>query len=1093
MITAGAVVLVLGLVWLLHSVALRKVAEWVIPWWVSASSGYNLTIGQTRAGLLRPVVLSELKITGADGTNLSVREATLDWAGAGSWGLSPASWFRRVALQGLAGQVGAKLPARRPTSSDAMARPPGVAAKFRLPPCIEAKDADLKIVGGRWSLDLRGTDLVLNQEQTGHLQIREAIAKVGGYRRTFRDLKGVTGWRDGVAYFAELEIDDNVTIDEFSTALTGPASLALKARAFGGYAYADLAIEPGSGVKAAVNAVQLSLQGFAEFSGLAGDMSGKIDLAKLTFNGDPSDPLSGQISLRIEAGDFAWQKTAAGRLVLGLSVAGRHLRVNECKLRQKANDVSLCGTVSLPTEPGAWRDAPFEFDVDADVGNLRALAGLFGPPWNGLSGGLRVEGKGSGKAANGQGWLKVRGWDLTARGVPAGSLQADLKLEGRDLVLTGLDAQSGANFARGAGNLTLDDSLAYRGRLELRVRDVARYLEPLGRFAPDWAREGGVLLFWDGDGTPSAHSGVATLELVQFTGDLNPVPLNGKISGSYSPGNIYVNRILLDRGPLSLSSSLYFGEKGLSVQDMQLFSGRSRLLRGEIFLPLSLEAVLARKPWEETVMTDRELYAFVRSDELDLGKLVELFGQETTLRGKADLRLDASGPFEKAVVDGSLSVSLLRASFPSWRIPDGRASLALQVNERRAAVAVQVHPDTSSAAILRADVPLIGRSDDGKWTLIDYAKPWTATLEIPPTDLAGFSPKIHGAAFTRGLLRGKLAAANTLAAPSVEGSLEWKDGVLDLPDAWSKIDNIQARAVFSGTKAVLEETRGRMGEGTLGMAGSVDFADRRNPVWEILLRGEKLQAYDNDVLRLVCRPDIEARGNRKSGEIKGAVGLDGSSVVRSIAIKPTPSVATNPAPIKPPRWSDAPFPHWKLDLKMSSDGPLALPEGGTASPDLHLQGTTSDPLLLGTLQADKLPVSFPSRGRLAVSGRIHFTAEKPWVPILDLTGSGEAGPFDLRAGAFGPLDERKMLISSMPPLKLEQLVVMLSTGVSPVPAGQPDIAEPTPAAKLNSDPSWLDLQKIRGLFGWGTEENPDNVSAQWNLGSESIGYEWDWK
>jgi hypothetical protein len=102
--------------------------------------------------------------------------------------------------------------------------------------------------------------------------------------------------------------------------------------------------------------------------------------------------------------------------------------------------------------------------------------------------------------------------------------------------------------------------------------------------------------------------------LVRFTGDLNPVPVNGKFSGSYSPGNIYISRFLLDRGPLSLSSSLYFGEEGLSVQDIQLFSGRSRLMRGEFFLPLSLAAVLAGEPWEKTVHRERDIYAlFVRT------------------------------------------------------------------------------------------------------------------------------------------------------------------------------------------------------------------------------------------------------------------------------------------------------------------------------------------------------------------------------------------------------------------------------------------------------------------------------------------------
>jgi hypothetical protein len=1080
---------------LAHAFLLREAVRRAVPW-LGGMAGYEIRIGSARAGFFQPVVLRDVEISDLNGTKLEISEATWRWANVGSFGISPRTWIGRLELHGVTGEsfiaaspAGAQEPSRG-AKSFAFTRPPWPAE-------LELFSSDLKISGKLGSLDFRGLDLLLSENRTGHFRAREVVVLAKNHERKLADLSAVTAWQDGVAYFADLKLDEHVAIDALSLSLAGPPALTLRARACGGYVYADLSADEAGSTKAAVNILNFSLEEAASSAGLPDEMGGMVDLAKLTFNGDPAQPLSGQISLRLEAKDFSWQKNSVDTVALGFSVAGRRVRINECNLRQKGNDIDLRGTVSLPTEPDAWREAPFEFEIDADVGNLRALAALLAPPWNTFSGGLRIEGKGSGKASNGQGWLKVRGWDLTARGVPSASLQANLKLEGRDLKTAGFDLQSGSNFARGEGQITLDESLAYRGRLELRVRDVARYIEPLGRFAPDWAREGGVLLFWDGDGTPTTHSGVATVELVQFSGDLNSIPLNGKLSGSYSPGNIYISRVHLDRGPLSLSSSLYFGEKGLSVQDMQLFSGGSRLLRGEIFLPLSLEAVLDRKPWEETVMTDREIYAFVRSDDLDLGKLVELFGQQTSLRGKADLRLDASGPWEQAVLDGNFSVSGLKANFPSWRIPDARASLAVQVKDRRAKLAAQMHPDGSAASVLQADVPLMGKSGDDKWTLLDRSQPWNASLNIPPTELAGFSPKICGAVFSRGLVRGKLEAGNTLAAPTLQGTVEWKDGGLDLPGDWNAVDDIQAKAVFSGSKAVLEETRARMGEGTLGLAGSVDFANYRDPVWEVLLRGEKLLAYDSDALRLVCRPDFEARGNRETGEIKGAVALDGSSVPRSIALIPAPSIVASPAPHKPPTLPDAPFPLWKLDLKLSASAPLPVGRDGNkgaVTPDLYLQGTFSEPLLLGTIAVGGLRVSFPSRAAVALSGGIHYTAQKPWLPLLDLVGGGAAGAFDLRVGAFGPLEERRLLVSSKPALAPEQLLVMLTTGVSPVPVRGGEIAPPTPEAKLNADPAWLDMQKIRGLFGWGTEaETADATPQQWSLADEAISYDWNWK
>jgi hypothetical protein len=1091
LLTTLIVVLVFALLWLVQGFVLGQLALRLLPW-LGATAGHTVRIAGAEAEFFAPIVLHGVQVSGPSGTDLEIAEIRFDWAAPVDWGLSPQTWIKRAALRGVRGKI-AVTP--RPASEVSVdGRGSGQPAHW--PSVVEVTEADVAISGAGWALDLRGLELLLDEDRTGLLRVREAIAGLGRHSRAFTDLTAVTAWREGVAYLADLKLDRNVTVDHATLSLVGQTMLTLESRAFGGYAFADVAWD-GAGVKAALNALNLSLAGAAAFAGLEGETEGTVALAKLTFNGDPREPLSGQISLRLEAKDFAWRKNAVEELAIGLSVAGGRVRLNECHLRQKSNLVRLRGTITVPSTPSGWREVPFDYDLDAQVGNLRALAALFGPPWNGLSGGLRAEGQGSGQAADGRGWLKVRGWDLSLRGLPPGSLQADLKLEGRDFKLTNLDAQSGSDFLRGGGQLTLDDSLSYQGRLELRIREVARYLQPLGRFAPDWAREGGVLLFWDGDGTASAHSGVSTLELVRFTGDLNPVPVNGKFSGSYAPGNIYISRFLLDRGPLSLSSSLYFGEEGLSVQDIQLFSGRSRLMRGELFLPLSLTAVLARESWEKTVRRERDIYAFVRSDNLDLGALVELFGQETTLRGKADLRLDGSGPWENAAIDGSFSVTGFGAVFPGLTLPEARASLALQVKDRRASFGAKFQPDGSAAVTLQAELPVLGEVEGGAWTLIDQTKPWNAQLEIPPTDLARFSPRIGGVNFDRGLLGGKLQAGATPEAPVIEGSLEWKDGRISFPGDWSPVEAVQAKAVFAGTQAVLEGSSAKMGQGTLGATGSVDLADRRNPRWEILLRGEGLSLYEDDHLLLRGKADLEARGNREGGEVKGTVDLDGSEVRRGVVLTPRLDPVPAAAVVVPLRVTLTPFTSWKLDLKTGSATPLrAGPAegGGSVDPDLYLQGTLGEPLLLGTLRVANLPVTFASRGKLAAAGAVHFTREQPWVAVLDLVGVGAAGPYNIRAGAFGPLDAQKLFLSTVPPLTKEQIVMLLTTGANPVPTPAPDLAPMTPEAKMEAEPAWLDLDKIRGLFGWGTDAvREDEAAAEGSLGEETVGFGWAWQ
>lgn len=1085
----GGLIVLLGSAWLAHGPILSQLVRGVVPL-IAERAGYTVKLGEVRARLLAPILLTGVEISRPGGTRLQVEVAELNWAHWEEWGWAPSTWIRRLGVFGLAGQVAPAEP--RP----AEATPSGPAAASGetrpWPRVVEIRDGNIFFTGPGWSLDVRGLELLLTADQTGLLRVREAAGQAGQLTKKFTDLRAVTAWRDSVAYFADLALDENVVIDLWSVALAGPSAVTLQARAGGGYIYADVS-GGGGATKAALNALNVSLAAAAEFAGIDGDMDGSLDLAKLTFNGDPAQPLSAQVSLRLEAKDFAWRKNAVQQLAVGLSVAGRRIRLSECLLRQKANDVKLRGTLTLPPQSADWREAPFDFEVDADVGNLRALAGLFPAPWNELSGGLRVEGRGAGRASDGEGWLKVRGWDLRARGIPTGSLQADLRLEGRDLKLTGLDAQSGPDFARGGGQLTLGEPLNYQGRLELRVREVSRYLEPLGRFAPDWAREGGVLLFWDGDGTATTHSGVATLELVRFTGDLNPVPVNGKLSGSYSPGNIYISRFLLDRGPLSLSSAFYFGESGLTVQDLELFSGRSRLLRGEMFLPLSLDAVLARRPWQETVMTDREVYAYIRSDDLDFGSLAALFGQETTLRGKADLRLDASGVWKNAILDGQLSIQGFSGQFPALRMPSSRGQITLQVRDRQASIALRLQPDGAEAISAQAMLPLFGEGPEGRWSLINQAEPWQVDVDIPHADLAAFAPSLGVFSTDRGVLSGKIRLDHTPAAPHAQGTLTWDDGRAVLPAGWNPWEDIQTRAVFSGSKVVFEETRARVGEGTLGVAASADFSDRRNPVWEILLRGEALQLYRDDHLLLQVDADLEARGNREQGAIRGTLALDGTSILRGLVMSPQMGPVNAARGTPPFRLAAAPFAAWPFEVTVAAASPLPVgPDGtrGALRPDLYLRGTGAEPLLFGTVVAENLRLALPGRGELAGGGRLHFAGDKPWIPYLDLTARGRFGNYDIQAGAFGPLDERKLLLASTPPLGHGQIVMLLAAGVAPLPAAP---SSTTPAEKLASEPSWLELDKVRGLLGWNTEASgaTGGEAPDLSLGEQVIGYEWD--
>lgn len=1084
LVALAGVVLLFALLWWAQDRAMSLLAQRLLSGW-GESFGGVVTFGEIRSGFFGPIVLRDVAFKSAHGSDLLIAEVEVEPLSPAEWNEKPRRWIKALRFEGVSGALiwpsGVTPNLDRRLISSSLDHLPW------LPRLVALSDLDFTVLGDGWKVRWHHGNLLLDEDATGHFGLARAEVQVGHWRKDYHNLEGVTAWRDGTAYLADLVIGQDIMIDGLSLDLTHDPVLTLEAQVGGGYVYAEAASALG-GIKVAANAFNLSLAEVATFLGETGEMEGTIDLAKLTFNGRPSQWLSGQTSLRLEVRDFVRQKSEVNNFTLGLSLAGRRVRVNELLLRQEANDVQLRGTVTIPLEPAAWRGAPFDFEVRAEVGDLQALSGLFGQPWDRLSGSVSLEGQGSGRGSDGVGWIKMRGWNLQAPGIPASTLQADLTLQGHDLKLTSLEAQSGPDFLRGAGRISLIKHLSYEGQLELRVREVARYLKPLGRLAPDWARQGGVLFFWDGDGAGLTHSGVASLELVSFTGDLNPVPINGQISASYSPGNVYVSRLLLDRGSLSFSSSLYLGKQGVSVQDIQLFNKQTRLLHGELFLPLSLEALLAGRSWEETMMADRDVYAFLRSDNLELGSLVQLFGQETSLRGRVDLRVDARGPWTDPVIDGHLFVAELQAQFPRFSLPISQGTLSLQVGQRLALVEAEWQPEGSSAITFRSELPLMGEVSLGTWTLFDLAAPWSAQLLIPSAELGHFLPQGCGWKLAAGRLQGEIHASNNLAEPHFEGSMALSKGHLQLPRGWGALEEIHGRVRCSQSNFFVEAARARMGEGALQLDGMMNFRDIGNPSLELLLRGEGLHLYDNDHLLLLAQANLEAKGNLQGGLIRGQFVLDGTQVRSNLQV--APQFGTKEGLLDRPFWdnSSSSLASWTLAIDLTATAPLSMGENdGKLHPKLSLSGSLGQPLLLGTIGVEKLDVFSPSGMCLLWHGAVYFTDAYPWMPYLDLTGVTEEGGYTLMAGAFGLVEAQRFWVSSSPRLSSEQIVLFLATGVSPVLAVEPEIGETGTKARSTADPSSFDPSKfgvLPPLGGAGSTENEEGLLT---------GYRWEFR
>ncbi len=1085
-----------------HGFFLRQAALVAIPW-LGKMQGYEVRVGGVQWIFFTPLVLRNLTITGP-GTELRIEQAEVAWSGLDRWGESPRRWIERVSLRGVDGTFSLP-PSGAEKSPRAVPATKEAGVMTWLPRTVEAEISELRLAEGEREMALTSAHFLLSEDRAGWLKIGGVAVDFHDWKKELKELAAVTAWRGGVAYLADLALAENFHIDTMSVATVGGPSLTLESRAFGGYVYADLTRDAGdTDVKAAVTVLNVSLDAAGEFAGLADKMQGRVDLAKVTFNGETADPLSGQLAVRFEARDFAWQKRAFHECNAGLSLAGRRLRLNELLLGQKNNRIKASGSVEFPQKREAWREAPFEIALEADVREVRALAELIGGAWKESSGSLRIDGQAAGKLGEGNGWLLARGWNLRLRGVPVNSLEAQLQMSRSDINISGFEAWSDMNFMRASGEISLAAKPAYRGRMEMRVSEVARYLEPLGRFAPDWAREGGVLLFWDGDGSAGNHSGVTTLELVQFSGDLNPVPVNLQISATYSPENLYLGRCLLTRGPLSLSTVSYFGPEGLAVEDLQVFNGSTRLLQGEVFMPLSFSAMLERRPWRDVIVPEGALKASVRTDDLELGAVAKLFGQQSPIRGRVDWTLQARGKWMDAEMESRLSVSGLQAEFPSFTLPESGLAAAVKVGKRKAELRGSFTPAGGKPVEANAVLPLIGEGTDGQWTLLDRQLPWEVSLKIPPTDVGAFALKNGRVKLDAGNVSGQLQLVRTVSEPVWSGAIVLQDGRCVLPDGWMSMDDIQVRVSLDGATARLEEASARSGDGKWILEGSVDGKEWRNLKYDVAIKGERLELFRNDILDLRGNVELRLSGEKGNGSVKGDWNLAGSRLLRGIAVTPrAPTEGKLSAQFAAPfRAAMQPFAGWNLDVRLgSADGLSAGSKkaDGSWRPDMRLFGTLSEPLLEGSLAVADFPVKFPSAVLRVTRGAVNFSKDHPWMPQLNLAATGEIGGYEVRAAADGMLSEGRLTLTSFPVLSAGQVLTLLHEGSVPLDAAaSPGLVEPEQTTEkfTAASYSWLSWSKVLALFRGRSarvEESPPVPDGGWQAPDGVVGYDWTFR
>lgn len=1044
-----AVIALLVAGWFLHPPVVERLARYLLEK-EATRAGLQIEIREIQSHLARPLVASGIRLRAKKDTDSRTAAEidrvviTLNWPWRAFFG--ERRWIRFAAVENLRGVFdfsGPQLPAKQQGGSTAPTRSNATSSRLTyLPETIRVSRASFEILAGSQSYFIENLSTEFSEDALKSFSASSAEIHLSTINENLGTLTGVTAWKDGILYLAEMPLREGIRLDSFQLDLAKPGRLALAAEAelFGGAFRGDMTLG-GTEAPATISVwtAGTQLKPLVKFLGGGNETDGILREARFTFRGDSAKPLDGQASLRLSADGFRWKERGWESLQIGASLSGRRLSVSDFTFRQKENTLNLNGDLALTEKWSNFSRAQFLLNFSASIKNLGALAGLLGKPFDEMSGRMSLSGSVNGRLGAINGFLSAEGSGMGFRDRPIESGKVEVTFVNSEAQVSQCELWSGSDYVRGKGSVQLMPPNQYSGEIQARVDDVAAYLGLLRAKKILPIQKGIAQVRWQGDGTATAHSGAFQVSLDKLVSSLTPSGLTGRFAGSYSPQNIYFSGVELEQGPLRFSTRATLASSGVKLQDSVLVARGKEIADADVFLPLDPFAITAGKPLNDAVLADKPLYANVATrGALSVRDLLRLAGNDLPATGTLRFYLQASGNPAAPVVEGKIEGRGLSLESEQGKIPPSQLDASIRAAEGTARASGEWKLPGSPAAALSVETPLAYRVQNGNVSWWNPTDKISGRLDLPRLDLSSLRPLFAGIHRLSGILSAKITAGGTAEQPIFQGDASLSDGALVLTPSSPPLEKIKAAIKLEPTQIFLENATGLMGSGTFTANGGMLIGDTYKRASKFSFSGTKVMLANDAGLRLPANVDLEASGDSDGGLIQGSVRFTEADFSRKLEITPVLVPASTKAENLPPPNLTAYIPqffaNWKLNLELKNDGRFSL--GGKESPgelipDVRLSGTVGKPLPIGRVSLVGARAYFPFTTLNIPEGTISFLETAPWIPQLDLRGSAQALDVEVQAYAFGPLNERRLILRSDPALPQGELVTLLSTGLTP--------------------------------------------------------------
>ena len=279
-------------------------------------------------------------------------------------------------------------------------------------------------------------------------------------------------------------------------------------------------------------------------------------------------------------------------------------------------------------------------------------------------------------------------------------------------------------------------------------------------------------------------------------------------------------------------------------------------------------------------------------------------------------------------------------------------------------------------------------------------------------------------------------AADIVRSTDLEVDLNVRQGVIKPRGDLPPLSGIQGHITVGNSGAVVRKITGRVRDAPFDVAGSLAVQWPWNPGGAAITHVDLELTSKNAVLfrtkSLRIRGDVGLRwkGPWTRSTLEGGVQITRAYYVQNISLAPGRGPSR---PLQLFSFQDEPLRSVRLNLGVRADRTVIIRNNlvsTRATADLRLTGTGYEPALSGTISTDEGRVSLGNAGLDIANAYVEFLESDPLNPRLNILLEDEIRSYTVTVSITGTAREPEVLLDSSPPLEREQILVLISTGMT---------------------------------------------------------------